>query len=72
MWTARLSIAISLSVLISIARSAMYGFETNPWVGTDSKGNLLADGVYFYIVDLYNDATGEADKQNGTITIISN
>ena len=38
----------------------------NPWNGTNQSGNLVEDGVYFYVIDLGNNI----DKIKGTVTIV--
>jgi gliding motility-associated-like protein len=41
----------------------------NPWEGTDMSGNKLADGVYFYVIKLNNQATLQLEEYKGTVTI---
>ncbi len=41
----------------------------SPWMGKDNSGKNLADGVYFYIIELYDAPSGERDKRNGEVTI---
>ena len=44
----------------------------NAWDGTDEGGNEVADGVYFIIVDLKDDASGKTFNQSSSLTILKN
>lgn len=57
----------------SIFKSDMYTNEIGKvWDGTDSNGNKLADGVYFYYVDLYDEASGKSFIEKGSVTLMGN
>jgi gliding motility-associated-like protein len=43
--------------------------NSNPWEGTDMSGNRLADGVYFYVIKLNNQATLQLEEYKGTVTL---
>ena len=42
----------------------------NPWTGKDNSGKLLADGVYFYMIEVYDQPSGYRDNLHGEVTII--
>jgi flagellar hook assembly protein FlgD len=42
------------------------------WDGTNRNGGNLADGVYFIMVNLYDNNTGKTFEYNGTVTVIRN
>ena len=44
--------------------------NSNPWRGTNQNGTKLADGVYFYTIELRNDADQYEYTINGTVTIM--
>ena len=44
--------------------------NSNPWRGTNQNGTKLADGVYFYTIELRNDADQYDYVINGTVTIM--
>ncbi|MGB2412096.1 MAG: gliding motility-associated C-terminal domain-containing protein [Schleiferiaceae bacterium] len=44
--------------------------NSNPWRGTNQNGTKLADGVYFYTIELRNDADQYDYTINGTVTIM--
>ena len=46
--------------------------NSNAWSGRDMNNNLLADGVYFYTIDLFDQLSGTMFKQTGAVTTISN
>jgi gliding motility-associated-like protein len=39
------------------------------WNGTDQSGRKVADGVYFYVVDFYDQPTGQRFSANGEVTL---
>lgn len=43
--------------------------NNNAWDGKDQSGKKLADGVYFYMIDLYDQATGERWNGQGQVSI---
>ncbi len=40
------------------------------WEGKDQSGKQLADGVYFYIIEVYDQPSGKRKTYNGQITIM--
>ena len=42
------------------------------WSGTNKKGGEVADGVYFIMVNFYDNDSGKSFEYNGTVTIIRN
>ena len=42
----------------------------DPWYGTDQSGKALADGVYFYVIEVYNAPSGTRKEHKGQVTII--
>lgn len=44
--------------------------NSNPWRGTNQNGAKLADGVYFYVIELVNAADDFEYTLNGTVTIM--
>jgi len=44
--------------------------NSNPWRGTNMNGVKLADGVYFYTLELLNAADNYEYVVNGTVTIM--
>ncbi len=51
-------------------------FETNSydnamaWEGKDQSGKQLADGVYFYMIEVYDQPSGKRKNYNGQVTIM--
>lgn len=41
----------------------------NPWLGKDKSGKALADGVYFYVIDLFDAPSNTRDEKHGEVTI---
>ena len=41
----------------------------NGWDGTSNSGQKLTDGVYYYILELSNPATGQNESMQGNITL---
>jgi gliding motility-associated-like protein len=52
-----------------VFESGSYTNET-PWDGTDQSGKQLADGVYFYMVDLSDQPSGKTFQKNGQVTLM--
>lgn len=48
----------------------MYDNNT-PWDGTDKSGNKLADGTYFYTIEVVNQPINKSEIHNGTVTIMA-
>jgi gliding motility-associated-like protein len=46
--------------------------NAQPWDGKDQSGSLLADGVYFYVIKLYDEPNAATLKLSGSVTILSN
>ena len=46
--------------------------NAQPWDGKDQSGSLLADGVYFYVIKLYDEPNAANLKLSGSVTILSN
>lgn len=45
---------------------------TNDWDGTDQKtGQKLADGVYYYIINMKDEASGKTQNFEGSVTIFN-
>ena len=44
--------------------------EVEGWDGTGSNGNTLAEGVYYYILELNDPASGTRDSRKGNLTIL--
>jgi gliding motility-associated-like protein len=44
--------------------------NSNPWRGTNQNGTKLADGVYFYTIELVNAADDYEYVVNGTVTLM--
>jgi gliding motility-associated-like protein len=44
--------------------------NSNPWRGTNQNNTKLADGVYFYTIELRNDADQYEYTVNGTVTVL--
>jgi hypothetical protein len=44
--------------------------NANPWRGTNMNGVKLADGVYFYTLELLNASDNYEYVVNGTVTIM--
>jgi gliding motility-associated-like protein len=44
--------------------------NSNAWDGTDQSGKQLADGVYFYILDLTDQPSGKTFQKNGQVTLM--
>ena len=44
--------------------------NSNPWRGTNQNGTKLADGVYFYTIDLYDQDSDFQYVVQGTVTIM--
>lgn len=42
----------------------------DPWYGTDQSGKALADGVYFYVIEVYDAPSGTRKEHKGQVTII--
>ena len=51
-------------------QSGTFYDNSNPWKGTNQNGTLLADGVYFYLVELVNARDNYEYVVNGTVTIV--
>jgi gliding motility-associated-like protein len=47
-----------------------YDNETNSWEGTNSKGQALPEGVYFYVFKYVNGSTNESVTTKGYINIM--
>jgi gliding motility-associated-like protein len=45
--------------------------NAQPWDGKDQSGSLLADGVYFYVIKLYDEPNNANLKLSGSVTILS-
>ena len=45
--------------------------NANPWDGTDQTGKQLADGVYFYTIEVFNQPTNKRETHTGTVTILT-
>jgi gliding motility-associated-like protein len=45
--------------------------NAQPWDGKDQSGSLLADGVYFYVIKLYDEPNDANLKLSGSVTILS-
>jgi len=43
--------------------------QGNAWDGTDQSGNKLADGVYFYTVEVSHPPTGQQETHSGTVSV---
>ncbi len=43
--------------------------QADGWDGTSNSGQKLTDGVYFYILELANPATGQNESMQGNLTI---
>jgi gliding motility-associated-like protein len=46
--------------------------NAQPWDGKDQSGSMLADGVYFYVIKLYDQPNEAILNLNGSVTILSN
>jgi gliding motility-associated-like protein len=46
--------------------------NAQPWDGKDQSGSLLADGVYFYVIKLYDEPNSASLNLSGSVTILSN
>ena len=42
----------------------------NAWDGKDQSGKKLADGVYFYMIEVYDQPSGRRKNYNGQVTIM--
>lgn len=45
--------------------------NSEPFAGQDSQGNDLADGTYFYVIELAHGPTGQAETFEGSLSIMS-
>jgi gliding motility-associated-like protein len=45
--------------------------NSQPWDGRDQSGSLLADGVYFYVIKLYDSENDAYLDLSGTVTLLS-
>ncbi|MDP4833253.1 MAG: gliding motility-associated C-terminal domain-containing protein, partial [Schleiferiaceae bacterium] len=46
--------------------------NAQPWDGKDQSGSMLADGVYFYVIKLYDEPNSASLNLSGSVTILSN
>ena len=68
-WTSTRSVKIFNRWGRLVYETATYDNST-PWEGKDQSGKVLADGVYFYIIELYDLPSGERDDLHGEVTIM--
>jgi gliding motility-associated-like protein len=47
-------------------------YVTNVWDGTEmNTGALVAEGVYFYVLNIRDDGTGWTETLTGTVTVFT-
>ena len=44
--------------------------NNNPFDGTDKSGKKLADGTYFYTIEVVNEPTNTRETHTGTVTLM--
>lgn len=53
-----------------VYQTEMYD-NSDPFTGRDSRGNVLADGVYFYVIEVWDNNNAYGVKEAGNLTILS-